>query len=180
MKMLRTEKEHPSLTYIKQQVAEINTLEQAHTYAECRRYAPGRCPICYRLVALEREHIDMEVAIIEEDVLYSLQHQKASVEDAMRLLAQADVYRCHARGKWPRSIAEIEDAHLVAMSLRRRLNENFSADEHDSDFYEAIQRRGELIETQYVPAYQRIYREACLERWELQQFEHYSPATTQE
>jgi hypothetical protein len=177
--------EHPELLRIKQWIAEIDMLEQAHIYAECHQYAPGRCPICWRIRALEQEQIEREIACLEEELGYQLRKPQPTgeeIEAAMRRLAQADVWRCHPHGKWPRSVAELEDepvphfSRLLPAMLRRRLCDPPSIDQHDSDYYEALQERDTLIETVWVPAYQRFYKEACLQRWELAQFEHYSPA----
>ncbi len=97
------------------------------------------------------------------EIVCAREPEQQSVEDAMRLLAEADVYRCHPRGEWPRSVAEIADgylAHWIPAMLRRRLGRELVAPH---------------IIAVLAPLYQRFYHEACLQRWELVQFAYYVP-----
>src|SRR5579883_145202 len=169
-------KEHHGLIALRKWTQEIENIESMHLFADCREYAPGRCPACLRMRMIEQDEIEREMAVIEEDVQEMLRPfcrdttQKTPVSDAMRLLARADVYRCHPRGAWPHSVAEMAErgmGHRLERMLRRRLFSDWTS--------EAYAQMRPHVERLLIPCYRQFYHEACLECWRLEQFEHYSP-----
>lgn len=153
------------LVRVQAQVKEIEQLETWHAADECQRYAPGRCPSCSRIRAIEEE-IERALARVEEDVAYALEegHPVPVLFDGVKSLASLDVSRCHARGKWPLSLAEAGEADMLERMLARRLEVKRLA--------EGQQKRLHSVLVSLVRCYQEQYYASCLQRWPLAHFQH--------
>jgi hypothetical protein len=138
---------------------------------QCVTYAPGRCPICFRVQQIEQEQIVRVVFIFDDELgrLFAVTQEPDAllILEMMALLAQADVLRCHPRGQWPRSVGEMQDVQMVVWPLlKRRLGIGKLPQDRQSQLLPLFK--------QMVTTYQQHYHEACLQRWPLQQFEYYN------
>jgi hypothetical protein len=152
-------------------VGEIETIEQSHSAAQCVTYAPGRCPGCSRIRQVEQGQIERTIDIFDDELsrLFSGAQEPDTefILEMTAMMAKADVFRCHARGHWPRSVVEMQEVEMIIWPLiKRRLELDRLPRE----------RQGQLLPLfkQVIAAYQRSYHEVCLHRWPLRLFEHYN------
>lgn len=160
--------ENDEVVRVQSLVKEIEALERGHFFEECQAYAPGRCPTCLHIYCVEHDEIERGVLRVEEDLALALEagHSLSALLEGVRRLASIDVARCHARGKWPLSLAEVQDEDMIERMLSRRLDVRRLPQGQQSVFRPVL--------VSLTRCYQEQYLEACKARWPLHLFKHYN------